>query len=381
MLSSFRLAAPALLLLLPSLALAQDYFLSPQGQPPAAFSGGGLSSAFGVSAADVGGANPAALGGFEHTTVGTSYLLGTAAGIAGHDEVGPANGLRPQSLAAVFPRGAWALGIGYSQRYTSRLKACIPRQTPENPDIEPASFCAEQTARVETLSPQVAYRRVLAYGSALDLGVRLGLGRGSVDSQFDDVTGRFSEWGLQFAAGMSYHADGVGLAVYYESALRVEGATDYEGGLETPGPTTGPEGQGEIGSSIEDFSFSAAALPARVGFGVVLNATPMLGFGADLHYAFWQMEEDRYENQLEVAGWTRFDLSDRALASLGVWMQGRRPFSRNIVGDDGRAIYLTAGGALTFDRLRLDAVVADSHLLSDEGHRQTLVKLGASVRL
>ena len=42
---------------------------------------------------------------------------------------------------------------------------------------------------------------------------------------------------------------------------------------------------------------------------------------------------------------------------------------------------MTLGGAVTFDRLRLDAVLADSRLLSASFHRQTLVKVGASVRL
>jgi hypothetical protein len=382
MLSNFRLASLTLLLVLPSLALAQDYFLSPQGQPPAAFGGGGLSSAFGVSATDVGGANPAALGGFEHTTVGASYVLGTAAEIADDVEVGPANGLRPQSAAVVLPRGAWTFGLSYNQRYASSLDTCIPRQTAENPDIEPLEWCVEQTARAEVLASQVVYRTVGASGSTLDLGVRLGLGRGSIDSQIDDITGSFSSWGVQLAAGLSYHVDGVGFAASYETVLRVEGDMGAEGGLETPEPPGGG-GPGELPAFTEDRSTSVAgAIPARLGLSAAFKAAPTLDIGADLHYAFWEMEDaDRFENQLEAAVWTRLDVSERALASFGMWKQGGNPVARGVLASDGQAVYLTAGGALTFDGLRLDAVVADSRLLSDEGHRQTLVKLGASVRL
>ncbi|MEP0548780.1 MAG: hypothetical protein ABJF88_17725 [Rhodothermales bacterium] len=372
----------ALLLATPLAAQAQSDFLMPQGQLPAAFSGSGLSSAFGVTVADVGGANPAALGGFEQTTVGVSYGLGTAAEVASDVEVGPANGLRPQSAAVVFPRGAWTFGVSYSQRYASSMDMCIPRQTPYNPDVESSGWCAEQTARAEVLASQVAYRTIGTSGSTFDLALRLGLGRGSINSEIDNVTGMFSEWGLQFAAGVRYRTDRYGLAVHYEHALRVEGATDYEGGLETPVPTTGPDGQGEIAGFIEDFSFSVAAIPARLSLSTTVDATPTLDIGADLHYAFWQMEDaDRYENQIEAAAWARLDLSDRALASFGVWRQGGHPFSRSAFVDDGQAIYLTLGGALTFDRLRLDAAVADSRLLSGAEQRQTLVKVGASVRL
>ena len=270
--------------------------------------------------------------------MGISYGLGTAAEVAGEVEVGPANGLRPRSLAAVFPRGAWALGFSYTQRYASSLDTCIPRQTPTSPDVEPAGFCAEQTARAEVLASQAAFHTVGTSGSTLDVGVRLGLGRGSINSQIDDLTGRFSEWGLQFAAGVRYRADRYGLAVHYEHALRVKGATYYEGGLETPVPTTGPDGQGEITGSIEDFSFSVAAIPARLSLSTTVDATPTLYIGADLHYAFWQMEDaDRYENQTEAAVWARLDLSDRALASFGVWRQGGHPAARSVFVDDGQA--------------------------------------------
>jgi hypothetical protein len=57
-------------LFLSSGVLAQAPFLLPQGQSLPALSGAGLSSAFGVSVADVGEANPAALGRFEQTEVG-----------------------------------------------------------------------------------------------------------------------------------------------------------------------------------------------------------------------------------------------------------------------------------------------------------------------
>jgi hypothetical protein len=343
-------------------------------------SGAGLSSAFGVSVADVGEANPAALGRFAQTEVGVSYRLGTPAEAVQDVEVGPANGLRPQSLAAVIARGAWTLGISYNQRYASSLDTCIPRYTSENPDIESVEWCVEQTARVETLSPQVTYRSVRADGSTLSVGARLGLGRGSINSQIDDITGTFSAWGLQAAAGVRYRADRYGLAVHYEHALRVEGDMDSEGGLEAPEPLG--SGPGNLPVYTEDRSASVSgAVPARLSLSAVFDAAPTLDFGADLHYAFWQMEDDRYENQTEAAAWARLDLSERAFASFGVWVQGQHPMARSFFISDDRAVFLTLGGVFTLDRLRLDAVVADSRLLSAEQHRQTLAKLGASVRL
>lgn len=382
---SFRRAvlAAGLVLALSGAACAQGVYLLPHGQAFPALSGAGSSSAFGVRVADVGEANPAALGTFGQTEVGVSYRAGTAAEIVRDIEVGPAFGLRPQSVAVVLPAGAWAFGVSYSQRFAAEVDyGCIPVMTPVEPDIEPLDFCAAETARLETFSPQVAYRWGRHGGSTLDVGVRLGLGHGSMDGQIGDVTGTFSAWGFQAAAGIRYRTEWYGLAVHYEHALRVEGEMDYQGGLVAPVPTTGPDGEGEIAGSIEDASFRVAAIPARLSFSTAIDVAPTLDIGADLHYAFWQWEdEEQYENQTEVAAWGRLAVTDRALASFGVWMRGRHPSARSVFVEDGRATYLTVGGALSFERLRIDAVVADSHLLSAESHRQTIVKVGLGVTL
>jgi hypothetical protein len=134
----------------------------------------------------------------------------------------------------------------------------------------------------------------------------------------------------------------------------------------------------------------ADALPARIGLSAEFAATSALRLGADLARVTWKSawaehDEDGFlENGIDAALWGRLDLSERTLVSFGLLSLDRNRWgdeTSEVFDYSGRAIFMTFGGAVTLDRFRLDAVVADSRLLSAAEQRQTLVKVGASVRL
>ena len=206
----------------------ERFLILMQGHTMGGFSGSGPSSAFGVSVADVGGANPAALGTFERPAVGLAYQLETSVddGWLGGIGYEPMNDARPQSAAVVVPLGVWAFGVSYNQRYAAEMDFDpIPVQSPENPEIDPnLTYEATWTSRLETISPQIAYRSVLRNGNELAVGLRLGLGYGQYESRLDSATVSLADWGTQVALGVSYRRpDAYGLAVYYETRLTTAG--------------------------------------------------------------------------------------------------------------------------------------------------------------
>lgn len=398
----FRHTALALLLALPGLALAQGDFVNsgperlfilPQGFTAPALSGAGPSLAFGVTLGDAGRANPAALATFDRAAVGLAYQFETSVNDGWLGGIGyeAANGMRPLSAAAVVPVGAWSFGVSYQQRYAATMDfGEVPYQTVDNPEIDPSTtFEIDWSSRLTTVTPQVAYRAELETGE-LAFGLRVGFGYGQFESEVRTEGGLdpalvggeyedFSDWGTQVAAGASYRADGVGLALYYESALRVEGTRRGRFVLD---PTIEEPVVQTFDLPISD------AIPARAAVSGEVEVRPGFEMGADVARVFWKdawpEDADQMRDQIDASAWTRLRVSESGEASLGLSYQGRGRWGDDIeeaFDYSGRAIYLTAGGALTFDRLRLDAVVADSRLLSAEQHRQTLVKLGASVRL
>ncbi len=360
----------------------ERFLILMQGHTVGSLSGSGPSSAFGVSVADVGSVNPAALGAFERPAAGLAYQFetpieeGYIAGI-GYD---PLNDARPQSAAVVVPVGGFTLGLSYNQRYAAEMEFDpIPYQSPESPEIDSTlTYDVTWTSRVETISPQMAYRTVLRNGADLAFGLRVGFGYGQYENMdmVDSTTASLTDWGTQVALGVSYRVpDAYGLAAYYESALRVEGVLERE-------IRYGPGGA-PMAISVPH----ADAIPARLGVSGEWAARPSLTLGADVARVFWRSAwggSDTWRDQNDAALWARLDVSERALVSFGLLSQGRNRWYDEfdeIFDYSGRAIYMTLGGALELDRVRLDAVVADSRLLSADQHKQTMVKVGASVRL
>jgi hypothetical protein len=384
MLASLRRAALVTLVVCccgPALAQGSPpgdpFLLSPQAFTFPALSGAGLSATFGVAVADVGAVNPAALGAFDRAELGLAYKAETSVDggyLSEFFDYEAEHGARPQSAAVVVPVGALRLGAGYAQRYAGGLGFdTIITET----DTAASSF----TSRVETFSPQAAYRleHALAEGDAFTLGLRVGLGRAEHEERLDTLVTRFSEWSTHVAVGASYRtgaARPLGLGLYYESPLRFETTTTLRfPDVEFP--------SGEVVGVISVPVRYRDALPGRLGLSLHYEPTPTLRLGADAARVFWE-DAGRERAQLDASAHARLDVSRDALVSFGVFSQGRGLFDEDVAdafGYGGRAVYLTAGGAVTFGRLRLDAVIADGRLLSAEEHRQTLVKLGASVWL
>lgn len=359
----------------------ERFFILMQGYAAPNLSATGLSTTFGVGVADMGGSNPAALGAVNRPTVGLTYQLESSISDGYFASIGydPMNGARPQSAGTAVPLGAWVLGASYAQRYAAEMDfGPVPSPTQGNPEIDPVLTSeVRQFARLETVAPHVAYRATLTSGANLAVGARLGVGRVAFESLVDDETTSISDWGTQFAVGVSYRVpDGYGLAAYYESQLRVSGQTDRVVRLPS---------NGETRSVTVPF---ADAIPARFGLSVEAEARPDLRLGADVAWvrwkAAWEEDSDQLKDQPELSVWAQRDLSAEALVSFGVMYRGRNRWDNGVdeaFDYSGRAVYLTAGGALTVGSLRLDMVVADSRLLSSENHRQTVVKVGASVEL
>ena len=125
-------------------------------------------------------------------------------------------------------------------------------------------------------------------------------------------------------------------------------------------------------------------MPGRLGLSFRYAPSRRLHVGADAARVFWADTGEGRRNQFDTSVHAQVDVIEVASVSFGVFSQGRNFFSKEfaeVFDYSGRAIFVTLGGVVTFDRFRLDAVIADSHLLGASAHRQTVLKFGASVEL
>lgn len=244
MFSIRRIVPFALILLVVGPAWAQGdtrvrperIFLAMQGFTASNLSGAGLSSAFGVRIADVGGVNPTALAMFDRPSVGLSYQFETAIdeGYIAHIGYAPVADARPRSAAVAVPLGAWTLGLSYTQRYAAELDLGVdlPAIITESGEEPGFAYDLVWRSRMETVAPQIAYQTSIATGGTIVLGARVGFGFARFASDADIVSGEidgpigvdyesFRGQGTHVAAGASYRTDRYGLAGHYESELRV----------------------------------------------------------------------------------------------------------------------------------------------------------------
>ncbi len=359
----------------------EPFLFVPQAHRFAALSGTSLSATFDVPVANVGAGNPAALGAFDRAALGLAYQLDTSIKGGYFSEAfdyEADNDARPQSAAVVAPVGAFRIGASYVQRHAGGLGFDTILGLPGTSSADTAA--SSITACVETFSPQAAVRveSALAEEDVLVFGLRLGFGRAGFEERLDTLATRFSDWGTHFAVGASYRtgtAKPLGLGLYYESGLRFEAAATRRF------PVSGGPGGGEV----EIASFPVRyddALPGRLGLSLRYEPTPTLRVGADAARVFWEETSEQRLDQFDASAYAQLDVAEDALVSFGVFSQGRGYFENGDVFDySGRAVYLALGGAVTFEHVRLDAALADSHLLAASEHRQTILKVGASVQL
>jgi hypothetical protein len=122
----------------------------------------------------------------------------------------------------------------------------------------------------------------------------------------------------------------------------------------------------------------AADIPAKIHSGIYLELPSGLFFSENVSYLLWEQTTNSYlKNQSELAVNAGFPVKRNLILSGGAFYGGyhRTDFSDKENGKF-RAIYLILGGTYCFKDITLEFTCADSHLLSGEYRKQTILKTG-----
>lgn len=116
-------------------------------------------------------------------------------------------------------------------------------------------------------------------------------------------------------------------------------------------------------------------LPDQFSAGILFFPTAKLGVGFNFTDHFWSALDESFKNQAEYSGSLILRTSPQFSGSLGFLATDHR-FVNNLFNADYRAVFLSVGAVIDIDPVRLESLLADSHLFSAETRRQTLVRLG-----
>jgi hypothetical protein len=264
----------------------------------------------------------------------------------------------PQSIILVIPVKLFRLGLGYNQIYNSgtdygRISVITTSFIPVA-EVRPCTEMIVHTyslsfayslPQLKTLKFGVRYNYYRLYHRATVKDVKV-LDDSEIYTPYDS---RQDGNGAGVTLGMIYHFTRLKLGAFYDS-----------------------------GVNFED-EMIRGSFPRRVAFGFVIDYFRQFSIQGNINYIFW--DKMKYHtghifNQPEYSCNIMFNVSDKLKPSVGFFSTDHRLKNANEMTDRNQAVFFTGGLNYTFKQITIDAVVADSHWLSDEFRKQTIVKIG-----
>jgi hypothetical protein len=122
-------------------------------------------------------------------------------------------------------------------------------------------------------------------------------------------------------------------------------------------------------------------IPAKLHLGFLFNCNPSLYISGNYSVLFWENIDREYSNKLnnsELSGTIGYQFNNNFNLSIGIFSNNYRfedtDLSMNL--NNMYADYFFCGFTYTISSFFSELVIADSHLLSDEWRKQTILKLG-----
>lgn len=350
----------------------------PQGMVLDNASGYGISSATLSTVDMLPGANPATLANFSSRRLGLSFQYNTNIKQPSpflNGELGRLYPLIPQSAALVFPRKRVTFALGFNQKYSSKRDLDEISATIGVPGNE-FSFNLIFDTYVYSASGMVAYtvQNFSHRESQLIIAAQLNVDFLRDFQKLDRVEARSIDQALTWKVGLLYKfMPYFHLGAYYDRGSHFEGTVQ----LNQEQLLTGRE-DSSIAAIPQDVKF-VGDLPDKVVVGVMVNSGNTFSAAINAASVFWSGVSDALKDQVEFSGSVMAKISPQFLTSLGFYTTDRK-FKD---GDDSiyNAVYLTGGVSLHLSKVKFSFLIADSHLLSDEARKETMIKTGLNFPL
>ncbi len=346
----------------------------PAGYVISQLSGLGSSGVVRTTIANACSSNPAAMADFYRITFGMSAQIESKIKPAWFANIGyrrPSD--QPiQSVSVVVPVGTVRLGIGYFQKFSAeRLIDPIEIKTVLYPEGTGEYIKTYQHAIIDALTgmASVGYRGVLNATDRIDIGIavrhnRLDYREVLGESEMSSSLARYYSWGF----GLRYKlpiddSHKIYLGVMFEQGTVLIGEVQFKS---TP---------------MEGFEYHVIGrAPSRLsnGLGVVLSDK----FAVSCGYSSvgWKNVREDMSDQLEYYTSLEYSYHTDRQFTFGIYSTGARFNSHILPEDDLRAVYLLLGLVAKVGIIEFDLVVADSHLISGDWHKSTILKMGVGFR-
>ncbi len=350
----------------------------------------GYSNTTQINTFNLGNSNPASLSTIDSFSFGLSFQMDSKidpawiadknlkATYTGHKRI---HNYLPQSFGFSVPMSSLKLGIAYNQLYNTALlfqPYTLLFTSPENPNGILKTFQDESETLVSEFAFLGAYlfKNLFLQNDEFSFGIKL---RVINTDQFNKImTSEFNEnySGFSWSVGGSYQLakkekSNLSFGLFYDHSFSEKAKYD------------------ESRISGIDGLYYVTNLPSKIHFGLSGNTINELRYNFNLSYIFWEsvpansyILNKNLKNQVEFSGNIFYQISKTLFSTIGVYTTDRvfkeKP-SKSFV-DEFSSVFIIFGVTTYFKNFDLSAILADSHLLSDELRKQTVFKLGTNFK-
>jgi hypothetical protein len=325
--------------------------------------------------------NPAALGQFRSYSIGVSYQFQTnldevyVAGI-GSSRI---TDFSPQTAGVAVPIGNMHFGLAMGQTYNGTLDfGPIPITTVQNPGGTGEFFTPEYETRVQSYSFLFSYsfENILSANNNLSFGLKYTLNRLNYYNKISiiiiDESDNSSSWGIGASYQINFAEEqNVQFGLNYESKIEFRKNYTIQDNIIDIDPTDSTRN-----FILANQSFSLLGeIPDKLRFDIKFSVIPKLLLFSSLNYVFWNNASSNFNDQLEFGASAVYSISEYFSPSLGFYYTDKN-FEEDFfdINSEMDAFFIIAGLNADFNLIDVDFAIADSHLLSGEFRKQTIIK-------
>jgi long-subunit fatty acid transport protein len=342
----------------------------------------GISFLANSQVADVTNGNPAALGRFQNLSAGLSWQF--ESDLTGPDIMDLVlkrdRVWLPQSAGIVYPfNELLRFALGLNRRYSNLCEYTFELITPEMPMGTSEFFKAGIESSVITYSVIAGYTfQEFLSAQRMTLALRYNLDYMSTTEEMLDITAKASgfdfSWAVGIIADFKLPECIFSFGASYEKDLDIEEKMEFDSKRSIVVPDQNLNTDVLLQSEATPI---VTRIPARLNFGTSITFKNIFIVEVSLSQVFWSEISGSFNDVIEYAAFISRPFLPCLTTSIGIYSTGLNYNYTSII-DEPDALYLTAGVRLSFEKFRIDLVLADDHFSSIERREQTIVKVSGS---
>lgn len=357
--------------------------IMPQGYSISTLNGFGTSRLINNSS-NLNSLNPAALDNFKKTSLGLSYSYeskienGWLGGMGGER----VKNYFPNSAGLIYPFKSLRFGFSFNQLYNWQLDIGKVSVT-TNPDGLVKYYEPKYRVKVYTYSFLASFTFTNIFGEDnFSFGARFSRNRLYYYQSIMYVGAEGIIYQNNYSFGIIYkhfcnNTESIQAGITYDSPVEFTGIMNYKENKYPDLITNRP---------IEFYRMETwirSRVPGKLSLDYNLDVITKLKILGGFNYVFWNSSYQlNYKDQIEINGSILYPYNSTVSTSLGFYSTSVQ-FKEDLMNVNSKlnAFYLTGGIVVDYNMLSFDMSIADSHLFSGKGRKQTIGKFALAYQL